>query len=307
MRSITTVLAVALLLASCRGGTATPVSTSQPATTACSLGPTGGLKKVTINAPGPGDRVTSRSYELYVPKLVTTKKGGVPLLVSLHGTGANGGVQAGLTQWTAMSDALITSDQAFISVFPDGAATLWFWGADQSYDVKFLFDVMAAVVATKCVDSSRIYVDGWSEGGFMAQRMACADGDPAVDKRGIVLAGVHSYAGGDPASTGGQCDSPVHTRVLISQGLGDSVIDPQKIGFPAYQAWGRRYECAPSPAPITAAQSSLDCVPGTALTWWPIVGQGHLTWSCRADPQWQNRGVWAFFTQAAPPSTTQCT
>ena len=241
-----------------------------------------------------------------MPKLTATKRGGVALLVSLHGTGANGTVQAALTHWTEMSDTLVTSNDSYISVFPDGAATLWFWGTDQSYDVKFLFDVMAAVVATGCVDRSRIYVDGWSEGAFMAQRMACAGGDPDVDNRGIVLAGVHSYAGGDPASTGGRCDSPMRTRVLLSQGLDDTTVDPQKAGFPAYEAWGRRYECSSSPAPLNAPQSYAGCVPGTALTWWPIAGQGHLTWSCPSDPEWHNRGVWAFFTQTAPPAQTSC-
>jgi len=298
---------VVLLTGACRGGAPSAVSTATtPAAAGCGLSPTGGLEKVTLSAPGPGDKTTRRTYELYVPKLTATKRGGVPLLVSLHGTGASGAVQAGLTQWTDMSDTLVTSNQAYISVFPDGAATLWFWGADQSYDVEFLFDVIAAVVASRCVDTSRIYVDGWSEGGFMAQRMACADGDPAVDTHGIVLAGVHSYAGGDPAVAGGRCDSPVATLVLLSQGLDDTIIDPQKVGFAAYQAWGRRFGCSSAPAPVAAAQSASGCAPATAVSWWPIAGQGHLTWSCRSDPQWQDRGVWAFFTQAAPPRTTRC-
>jgi polyhydroxybutyrate depolymerase len=261
---------------------------------------------MSIEAPGPGDRTAARAYQLYVPSAFRPGAGRAPLVVSLHGTGANGSVQAALTHWTDFSESLAPADGSFIGVFPDGASTLWFWGAEQSDDVKFLFDVMAAMVATGCVDASRIYVDGWSEGAYMAQRMACADGDSAVDNHGIVLAGVHGYAGGDPASTGGACASPVHTRVLLSQGLDDAIIDPQKVGFPAYAAWGRRYGCGSPPLALSTPQSFGGCDAGTALSWWPISGQGHLQWSCQADPQWHNRGVWAFFTQTAPPAETAC-
>jgi len=42
------------------------------------------------------------------------------------------------------------------------------------------------------------------------------------------------------------------------------------------------------------------------VAWWPIEGQGHIIWSCRGDPEWHNRGIWAFLTQSAVPTDTTC-
>jgi hypothetical protein len=65
---------------------------------ACTLAPTGGLLRQTITAPGPSGAGATRTYELYVPRGVTSRSS-LPLLVSLHGLGAN------LT-WSCSADEL---------------------------------------------------------------------------------------------------------------------------------------------------------------------------------------------------------
>lgn len=308
-----TIWLVILAFTACRAG-------SQPASGglaqitpgapgACTLSPTGGLTHLSITAPGPGGASTNRSYELYVPKSVGSASA-VPLLVSLHGTGANGSTQGSLTHWSAFADAQAAAGSPFVAVFPDGTATLWLWGTESSYDVTFIFDVIAQVISTGCIDQSEVYLDGWSEGAYMAQRMACADGDPAIDDEGVVLAAVHSYAGGNPEVGRGTCGPggrPARTiPVLLSQGLDDKVISPQKLGFPAFTAWGGRYSCSPAAAGLDTAQQLSGCATGAAVDWWPIQGQGHLEWSCQADPTWHNQGIWAFFTQGRAPVDSTC-
>jgi polyhydroxybutyrate depolymerase len=230
----------------------------------------------------------------------------LPLLVSLHGLGANGSIQSAVTHWPTFDDARAAAGSPLLLAFPDGVSTLWFWGLDSSYDVAFLFDLVAGLEATGCVDRSRVFVDGWSEGAYMAQRMACAAGDPAVDRRGVVLAAVHSYAGGDPAVVPGSCRPGPGPSVLLSQGLDDGLVDPRRTGFPAFRAWGSRLACGPASAPCTAAQHLSGCLGGAAVAWWPVNGFGHLTWSCSADELWHDRGVWAFLTTRSTPAAATC-
>ena len=292
-------VAAAGVLASCGA----PAAPGQPAptpavTSRCTLAATGGLEQVTILAPGPLGTMP-RTYELHVPAGAGAT-GPVPLLVSLHGLGATGGIQDALTGWSAFADDRARAGAPFIAAFPDGVGTLWLWGLQDSYDVTFLFDVIAGLRSSGCVDPSAIYVDGWSEGAYMAQRMACA-----ASGGGVTLAAVHSYAGGDPALPG-PCRPSREVPLLLSNGLDDVLIDPLRLGFPDFEAWGRRYSCEAPAAPYTAAQELGGCGDGTPVAWWPLSGLGHLSWSCPADRFWHNRGIWGFLTRRVAPADTVC-
>lgn len=140
--------------------------------------------------------------------------------------------------------------------------------------------------------------------------MACAGGDPAVDDRGVVLAAAHGYTGGDPAAVT-QSSRPDLSRrpataVPLSRCLDDSAIDPRRIAFPAFRAWGERYSCSPPGAPFTEVQQRAGCGGGAAVDWWPIDGLGHVTWSC-SSAQWHNLGIRTFFTKRIAPRSTTCT
>ena len=58
--------------------------------------------------------------------------------------------------------------------------------------------------------------------------------------------------------------------------------------------------------PIATPQQLNGCVAGAEVVWWPIAGQGHLAWSCGANPLWHDQGIWSFFTHDAAPSDTSC-
>ncbi|MBO0682592.1 MAG: hypothetical protein J2P45_05505 [Candidatus Dormibacteraeota bacterium] len=303
-------LLIVCLLGGCarQGGKAAgPPPGGATAVAGCSLGPTGGLKTRTLLGAGQGSPVQSRSYQLYVPRGVDAQSR-LPLLVSLHGLGANGSIQNAATHWSSFDDAQAARGSGFLLALPNGFRDLWYWGSEDSYDVRFLFQVIAQLEKSGCVDRTRIYVDGWSEGAYMAQRMACASGDPNVDPQGIAVAAVHAYAGGDPVVFG-PCAAQASSappRILISQGLDDLLIDPQEVAFPAFQAWGVRYSCVPVAAPFTTAQELSGCRNGTRVDWWPIRGFTHLTWSCLGDTYWHHRGVWAFLTKGVAPTDPTC-
>src|SRR5262245_30710499 len=305
-RRVVAVLAVLFLLCGVEGCQLRRRGVGPPprpaATGSCSLVPTHGLAAHTLGSVGPGQKPATRTYQLYVPQGVGPGSRS-RLLISLHGLAASGIIQNIGTGWSRFADRQAASGDPFITVLPDGIDTLWFWGLESSYDVTFLYQLAAELVDTGCVDATQVYVDGWSEGAFMAQRMACAAGDPAVDTHGILLAGVASYAAGDPAIG---CTPRQPTPLILSQGLSDTLVRPDTAGFPAYRAWTQRYGCAAPTRPLSEPQLATGCSHGTRLAWWPIAGQGHLQWSCPEDPLWHNAGIWAFLTAGTPPSRTHC-
>jgi polyhydroxybutyrate depolymerase len=305
-RALVASLVVAGLVAACAGSSApgNPVSAPAPAGPAatpalasrCTLAPTGGLDRVSIQAPGPVGTM-ERTYQLHVPAGAGAH-GPVPLLLSLHGLGASGATMDAITGWSAFADAQAKAGAPFIVALPDALNTAWVWGIE-SYDVSFLFDVIASLRGSGCVDDAAVYIDGWSAGGYMAQRMACVG-----EGQGVTLAAVHSYAGGDPALPG-PCLPSRTIPVLLSNGLDDQLITPQRVGFPAFEAWGRRYSCQPPAAPYTAAQHLDGCTGGAAVAWWPLAGLPHVEWSCR-DRFSHNRGVWDFLRRRVSPTESVC-
>jgi polyhydroxybutyrate depolymerase len=90
----------------------------------------------------------------------------------------------------------VADEGAFIAVYPDGVGSFWADGrgvtdADDSGidDVGFLMALMDAIGAQVRIDPTRVFVTGISNGGFMAQRLACerADRFSAIASVGATL------------------------------------------------------------------------------------------------------------------------
>ncbi|MEI9948750.1 MAG: PHB depolymerase family esterase [Pseudomonadota bacterium] len=123
----------------------------------------------------------------------------VPLLLVLHGFGVSSNlliVKAGLN---ALADR-----KKFAYLAPEGARDALgrpFWNAGKSCcdldhrqpdDVKRLRELLDANLSLASIDPKRVFVIGYSNGAFMAQRLACDVGDR--------LAGVVSVAGASPSA-----------------------------------------------------------------------------------------------------------
>lgn len=127
----------------------------------CSLVPTEG----TVERPL-GD--SGRYYRLHVPEGLS---GTVPLLIDLHGGLETAGFAESQTGWSASAD-----ERKFIVAYPQAENNYWDAARD-SADVEFIRQVVADVATAYCVDPLRIYVDGFSNGALMSQRMACDAAD----------------------------------------------------------------------------------------------------------------------------------
>ena len=101
-----------------------------------------------------------------------------PLLMVLHGAGADGRTQAGYFQLFDFVDS-----KQFIMVFPDGTPNdegrrLWNGAVcctqdDNIDDVGYLSGLIEEAKQTYNIDADRVYLIGHSNGGFMSFRMAC--------------------------------------------------------------------------------------------------------------------------------------
>lgn len=117
---------------------------------------------------------TPRSYTVYVPRAYDPAEP-MPLLVALHGRGGNGGGLAYLSRFNELAER-----EGVIVVYPDGLNREWSYlrgapgyAADRPDDVGFLTRLVDDVARDLAIDRQRVYVTGFSNGGFMTQYLAC--------------------------------------------------------------------------------------------------------------------------------------
>ncbi|MBN1201061.1 MAG: hypothetical protein JXJ20_04320 [Anaerolineae bacterium] len=116
----------------------------------------------------------ARSYTLYVPPTYDPAEA-APLVVALHG---KGGIGAGFAYYLDLNQTAQEHD--FIAVYPDGAGNMWNYvrGSTQYEDsgiddTAFLSALIDDLALDLNIDRQRVYVTGFSNGGFMVHRLAC--------------------------------------------------------------------------------------------------------------------------------------
>lgn len=98
-----------------------------------------------------------------------------PVVLNFHGRGSNAGQQAALSGMNAKADA-----EGFIAVHPQGVGATWnadfCCGEAMSSDVDdvgFVAAMLDELSRRFCIDPSRVYATGFSNGGFISHRLAC--------------------------------------------------------------------------------------------------------------------------------------
>jgi polyhydroxybutyrate depolymerase len=111
-----------------------------------------------------------RTYQQYVP--VGYDATPTPLVVDLHGylSGAEG--QAMMSDFGTFSETA-----GFVLATPQGNGPLPYWNAvphpDLPDDVQFVSDLIDDMSSRLCIDRSRVYVTGLSNGAFLTSLVAC--------------------------------------------------------------------------------------------------------------------------------------
>lgn len=257
------------------------------------MGPTGVLSAQSIDVKG-----TKRTYVLSIPSGADATHP-LPVVFAFHGDGGNG---AGLRSYLALE---APAKGGAIFVYPDGIDRSGAWwdietAAASNPDVQ-LFDALHAFVAAHyCIDARRIYVTGFSRGGYFTNHLACLRGD--------VLRAIAPQSGGGPYggtyNGDGQlvCPTPSVPAMMI-HGNADTTVpnDPSLTvpngGWQSYRHWsywnhpaprsGYDYASDPiAPSPCFAAKGMPADHPVIGCF---IDGLGHAKWSGEAD------AVWGFF------------
>lgn len=278
-------LLCAAALAACSGppsGTATPTAPAGTGSTATPAGPAiGGDRPVRIAAPS--------SYRPGRP---------APLLIMLHGYGGSPDQDEGYLALGPVAEA-----EGMLYARPEGLRDRQgrhFWNASPACcdrdgtgvdDSAYLRGVIEEIGRHYTVDPGRIFVVGFSNGGFMAHRMACDHAD--------LVAAVVSIAGAGPLRAA-DCRPRRPVAVLEIHGDADRSVryegGDMGGGYPGavrtVEDWARRNGCAvsgqpgpardliagdgPAPAEAETVRYAEGCRPGGHAELWTVRGGDHL-------------------------------
>lgn len=258
------------------------------------------------NCLAPGDYTVAivqgallRTYLIHVPASYTGQQD-VPLLVDLHG-----GLNTALIERQTSGQLQESDSRGFIAVWPDGIAGTW-----NAYgccllsnmvavdDVGFIRAVIAQVKGRAAIDANRVFVTGISDGGGMAQRMACEAAD-------IVRASVSVSF---PLNTN-QCHPARPINIAEFAGTADSNVPyigtngapaiplvGNLIGFHAFQsapdsliAWKIINQCSDDLSREDLPENSYleeyrACAGGVRTALVTLVGVGHIPYPRYPDP-----------------------
>ncbi len=169
-----------------------------------------------------------RSYVVHVP---TIYDGSVqwPVIVALHGRTVSAQEWFDLV-WRGIAEGL-----GYLLVLPDAVERDWAEGS-HAPDVPFVAAVVDDVAEKLCVDESRIYASGGSDGADMVTRLACDLSDR--------LAAVRPFAGGTDPEVFATEDCRPSRAVPVTSYVGTREpiydIDAVSDGF---GAWAERNGC----------------------------------------------------------------
>jgi polyhydroxybutyrate depolymerase len=222
-----------------------------------------------------------------------------PLVLDFHGLAEGAVLHSTTTRF-----GVLGQKDGFVTVFPDGTGSPVHWNtstAQPSPDLQYVSALLDQVEATRCIDTSRVYASGFSDGSFMVSLLACTMSarftaiaaisglqlpNPCRPARRIPILTFHGTAdpilffnGGIGTATlkralgGGTPASPTSTTAPVK-------VDLHGAGYPAtVQAWARKDGCNPRSTDTRISSQVIRrtyrCPPGTDVEFFIILGGGH--------------------------------
>lgn len=254
----------------------------------------------------------------------------VPLVLDFHGLSEGATVHAVHSALSAFA-----VENGFAVAFPNGTGTPIRWNAlptdgpnlEAEADLAYVDAVLDQIEASECIDTSRVYATGLSNGAGMTSLLACVRADRFA--AAAPVAGLRS-----PNECAAETTTPVlafHGTVdpilYYNGGIGDlagllagsgSLAAPEAVidgeGYPAAaRAWASHNGCAPEPTKERIGADvehwTFDCPDGNDVEFYIVVGGGH-TWPGSAfskqiaaiagptsDTVSANEVMWEFFQQ----------
>jgi poly(3-hydroxybutyrate) depolymerase len=178
-----------------------------------------------------------------------------------------------------------------IFVAPQGEDNAW-WNRS-GVDVEFSRQLLTQLVDELCIDTSRIFCEGFSMGGSMSYAMACAMGD--------VIRAVAVHSGGSMSGCEKPHDNPV--AYYMTHGINDSVCTYPSFGVPELNDFAQVNGCTAQSMPTPTDSSGMNpaCVDFEGCQ------EGYPTRACLfvgdhtptpgGGSSWVPADTWEFFTQ----------
>lgn len=237
----------------------------------------------------------------------------MPLVINLHGFGSSAADQVLYSRFNALAD-----EKGFIVVAPNGSGYPQRWnfpGLGTVDDVAFIGELIDELAATMCIDESRVYAAGMSNGAAISTFVACG-----LPGRVAAIGAVGATAG--PRT----CPDDVIVPVITFRGTDDACV-PYEGGtsscgmmLPVVGAeevarlWGDHNSCDATPVMAQVSEhvrttSYANCIGDADVMLYTIEGGGH-TWPSsinvpRLGPVTDEIDatalIWAFFERYSTP------
>jgi polyhydroxybutyrate depolymerase len=188
-----------------------------------------------------------------------------PLVIDLHGLYQGAALQERNSDWAPHADR-----DGIVVVYPQGIDSTWNIGVG-SPDVAYFGQLLDETEAALCIDTNRVYVDGFSLGAFLTSAIICtyADRIAAV----APIAGIYLPSGCTPAR-------PVPALTIhgtLDNWVGYTSI-PGKVA-----AWAERNGCGATPttalvpgdAVVNITKFTYDCPDSAEVEFYSIENGGH--------------------------------
>ena len=254
-----------------------------------------------------------REYLLHVPPKYDRARP-TALVISMHGAALWPAAQMKTSQWNKVAD-----EQGFIVVYPSGTGFPRIFpmeGEALTADVRFISDLIDKLEAGYNIDRSRIYADGFSNGGGMAFALSCTLSDR------IAAVGIVAGAQLLPWSW---CTDSRPVPMIAFHGTADPIVpyeggttskSPTRMPFPSVRKWtanwAARNRCGAEAveSAVAAHVSRLEytkCADDATVVLYTVDGGGHSWPGGRPIAEWwvgptshevDATGVmWAFFRE----------
>lgn len=237
----------------------------------------------------------SRSFVLAHPASIPVGTA-LPLVFSLHGDGGNGAsMRSGLPL-----EAQATTGAVFIYPNAPGGTFEYYTYDGRTREAVFVNDVIAAMQTEFGIDTSRVFVVGFSGGATMANALGCRLGPTVLRGLGIHSGSLYPINNGmgvpDFTYTGnGGVSCPLPAAAFI-WGENDTT---SGVSFSTGVSVRNNYAATQNCSATTTPSLTSPCVAYDGCTreldWCPIPGMGHSIWPQAATAFWQ-------FINASAPS-----
>jgi polyhydroxybutyrate depolymerase len=225
---------------------------------------------------------TTRYYLLDVPSSADNKTP-LMLIFALHGYDMNNVAVVGLYNFTSRSGGKA------ITVYPQGEGPApgntshWgdnvlksTWTANDA-NYSFIKTLMTDLESQYCIDTSRVFMTGFSMGGMFTNSMACDHND-----------WFRGFAPVEGLGPGTCAHADAKPAIIIHQGTADTLVTPATGGEPTRDFWVKQNGCSQTTASaFTGCQSYSACAQPVAY----CVGNWDHTITSTASAN-----IWSFFS-----------